>query len=186
SRLAYDLEAFVSPAIAAALLTVLSYNSLFVGTSVGFAASAALVLSAAIPARSAVGPATTFWERLPVGAKVFAATPSLRFLLCTNIVVAAGTALVLVNSVVYSKVVFGFDDAALAVMLGAYGIGSLLIAINIPWVVYRFGVTRTMKAGVLTVLVGLVAAVAATSIAVQSGAGWWALIVTWAVLGAGT
>ena len=37
SRLAYDLEALLSPTIAAALLTLISYNNLFVGTAVGFA-----------------------------------------------------------------------------------------------------------------------------------------------------
>lgn len=185
SRLAYDLEAFVSPAIAAALLTVVSYNILFVGTSLGFAASALLVLITTIPAPPG-GAATTFWQRLPMGVKVFAATPSLRFLVFTNIVVAAGTALVLVNSVVYAKSVFGLDDAALAVMLGAYGVGSLLVALNIPWIVDRIGVTRTMLTGIATVLVGLVAAVAATFLAVELEAGRWELIVTWVVLGAGT
>ena len=34
SRLAYDLESVVSPMLAAALLTVISYNNLFVGTVV--------------------------------------------------------------------------------------------------------------------------------------------------------
>ncbi len=185
SRLAYDLEAFVSPAIAAALLTVVSYNLLFLGTGVGFAASALLVLITTIPAHTAEQP-TTFWQRLPTGAKVFATTPSLRFLLFTNIVVAAGTALVLVNSVVYAKSVFRLDDAALAIMLGAYGVGSLLIALNIPWIVDRIGVTRTMLTDVVTVLVGLAAAIGATLVAVHTETGWGALILTWIVLGAGT
>jgi hypothetical protein len=41
---------------------------------------------------------------------VFARTPTLRFLMLTNIVVAAGTAIVLVNSVVYARGVFGLGD----------------------------------------------------------------------------
>ena len=40
SRLAYDLESLLSPMLAAALLTVMSYHSLFLGTVAGFAASA--------------------------------------------------------------------------------------------------------------------------------------------------
>ncbi|MBA3487654.1 MAG: MFS transporter, partial [Lysobacter sp.] len=36
SRLAYDLETLLSPAIAAALLTLVSFHALFAGTSVGF------------------------------------------------------------------------------------------------------------------------------------------------------
>ncbi|WP_312415209.1 MFS transporter, partial [Shinella sp.] len=43
SRMAYDLESVVSPMLAAALLTLISFHSLFAGTVVGFLASAALV-----------------------------------------------------------------------------------------------------------------------------------------------
>src|SRR3954463_8046604 len=43
SRLAYDLESLLSPALAAALLTVISFHWLFGGTVVGFLCSAALV-----------------------------------------------------------------------------------------------------------------------------------------------
>src|SRR6266536_5713332 len=45
SRLAYDMESLLSPMLAAALLTVITFNWLFVGTVVGFFCSAALVLS---------------------------------------------------------------------------------------------------------------------------------------------
>ena len=45
SRLAYDMESLVSPMLAAALLTVISFHWLFGGTVVGFLASAALVVS---------------------------------------------------------------------------------------------------------------------------------------------
>jgi len=49
ARLAYDLEALVSPIIAAALLTVVTYNNLFLGTALGFASSAVLVLITTLP-----------------------------------------------------------------------------------------------------------------------------------------
>lgn len=186
SRLAYDLEALLSPIIAAALLAVVSFDDLFVGTAVGFAASAVLVLIAAIPAHPVEHAQSTFWERLPVGVKVFTATPGLRFLMATNVVVAAGTALVLVNSVVYAKSVFGLGDAALAITLGAYGVGSLLVALGIPRIVDRWGVTRTMLAGVLIVAVGLVSAIVVTVVALSTEDGWWALLGTWGLLGAGT
>jgi len=45
SRLAYDLESLLSPALAAALLTIISFHGLFAGTSVGFILSALLVAS---------------------------------------------------------------------------------------------------------------------------------------------
>ena len=49
SRLAYDMESLLSPTLAAALLTIITYNWLFIGTVVGFFCSAALVLSVTVP-----------------------------------------------------------------------------------------------------------------------------------------
>lgn len=186
SRLAYDLEALLSPTIAALLLTVISYNNLFIGTAIGFTCSALLVLLSRLPAHTDDGPVLPFWQRLPLGAKVFARTPTLRFLLLTNVVVAAGTAIVLVNSVVYARGIFGLGEEALALALASYGIGSLVVAVNIPWVVDRFGVIRTMIAGALVIVVGLVAAVLVTVFATADGSGWFVLLGTWVVLGMGT
>lgn len=187
SRLAYDLEALLSPAIAAALLTVTSYNKLFVGTAIGFAGSALLVLFSRLPARTDDdGPALPFWQRLPSGVKVFARTPTLRFLTLTNLVVAAGTAIVLVNSVVYARGVFGFGDEALTLALACFGIGSLVIALSIPRLVGRFGVIRTMIGGATLIVAALAIAVAVTAVATATGGGWGVLLGTWALLGMGT
>lgn len=186
SRLAYDLEALLSPIIAATLLTVVAYNNLFLGTAVGFACSALLVLTTKLPPRDASTPSGTFWQRLPVGVRVFARTPTLRFVMLTNIVVAAGTAIVLVNSVVYARGVFHLDDAALALALGCYGVGSLVVALNVPWVVDRFGVIPTMLAGSVVIVVGLAGAVTVTAVLTAAGGGWPALLAAWVVLGMGT
>ncbi|HCJ48970.1 MAG TPA: MFS transporter [Microbacterium sp.] len=186
SRLAYDLEALLSPIIAAALLTVVAYNNLFLGTAVGFACSALLVFTAKLPPRDAATTSNTFWQRLPVGVRVFARTPTFRFVMLTNIVVAAGTAIVLVNSVVYARGVFHLDDAALALTLGCYGVGSLVVALNVPWVVDRFGVIPTMVAGSALIVVGLAGAVAVTALLTATGGGWVALLAAWVVLGMGT
>jgi MFS family permease len=186
SRLAYDLESLLSPMIAAALLVVVSYNNLFVGTSIGFAASAALVLASRLPVKADEPSTKTFWQRLPLGITIFARTKTLQFLMVTNIVVAAGTAIVLVNSVVYARNVFGLDDAAVAITLASYGMGSLLVAVNVPWVVDRLGVIRTMIAGMGFITAGLVAAVLATALVATSPFGWGWLLASWVVLGMGT
>lgn len=186
SRLAYDLEALLSPTIAAVLLTLISYNHLFVGTAVGFACSAILVLLSRLPARTDDGPVLPFWQRLPLGAKVFARTPTLRFLMLTNIVVAAGTAIVLVNSVVYARGVFGLGDQSLALALACYGMGSLVVALNIPWLVDKLGVIRTMITGAVVITAGLAVAVIVTAVATSTGAGWYVLLGTWVLLGIGT
>ncbi|HEX5857869.1 MAG TPA: MFS transporter [Microbacterium sp.] len=186
SRLAYDLEALLSPAIAAALLTVVSYGDLFVGTAVGFAGSALLVLIARLPARAGEPTGLAFRQRLPVGVAVFARTPSLRFVMLTNMVVAAGTALVLVDSVVYAQGLFELDAAALALALGCYGIGSVCVAVTMPWIVDRLGVVRTMTAGAVAITAGLAVSIPVTIVAVGAGAGWPLLLATWVVLGMGT
>ena len=49
SRLAYDMESLTSPALAAALLTIMSFHWLFSGTAIGFIASALLVVTSALP-----------------------------------------------------------------------------------------------------------------------------------------
>lgn len=186
SRLAYDLESLLSPTIAALLLAVISYNNLFTGTAIGFAVSMTLVLMSSLPVRADEPSTLTFWQRLPLGIKVFIRTPTLRFLLLANVVVAAGTAIVLVNSVVYARGVFGLDAAALAVTLACYGIGSLLVALNVPWILCRIGVIRAMMAGGALITIGLVAAVIVTAVAISSGTGWAWLLATWGLLGMGT
>ena len=50
SRLAYDLESLISPALAAALLTVISSHLLFGGTGIGVLVSSELVVSGVLPA----------------------------------------------------------------------------------------------------------------------------------------
>ncbi|WP_287213564.1 MFS transporter [Mesorhizobium sp.] len=51
SRLAYDPESLVSPILAAALLTLVNFHTLFAGTVIGFLASAALVFPSSCQAR---------------------------------------------------------------------------------------------------------------------------------------
>lgn len=103
---------------------------------------------------------------------MFARTKTLRFLLLTNIVVAGGTAIVLVNSVVYVKGVFDLDNAAVAVTLACYGAGSLIVAANVLWIVDRAGVTQTMTAGALLIVTGLAAATVITAVSMPAHTGW--------------
>ena len=51
SRLAYELEMLLSPAMAAAMLVFVGYDALFAANGVAFLASAVLVLSTRLPAR---------------------------------------------------------------------------------------------------------------------------------------
>jgi MFS family permease len=88
SRLAYDLESLVSPALAALLLTMISFHSLFVGTIVGFLASAALVVSVLLPGPIA-GERRGIYDRTTRGIRIYLATPRLRGLLAICLAVSS-------------------------------------------------------------------------------------------------
>ena len=117
SRLAYDLENIVSPTLAALLLTVMSYNSLFLGTVVGFLGSALLVVSVLLPSPKATAP-RGIYDRTTRGIRIYLATPRLRGLLALNMAVAAVGAMVLVNSVILVRGMLGLSEVALLSQIG--------------------------------------------------------------------
>lgn len=182
ARLAYDLEALVSPAIAAALLTVISYHNLFIGTVIGFIGSAILVLATEIPTAERADQAP-FLERLTAGTKTFWRNRELRSLLALNLVVATSTAMVIVNTVVLVQDKLGRGESDVAILLAAYGAGSMLIALIVPRILDTTPDRTVMLTGAVIIPVGLVAA--GVVINEMTGDGiWWVLIVVWAVLGA--
>ncbi|SLK13853.1 MFS transporter [Arthrobacter sp. P2b] len=185
SRLAYDMEALVSPAAAALLLTVVSYNNLFLGTVFGFLFSALMVAVTILPKiESTAAPATSLWHRTTLGARIFWRTSRLRSLLALNVVVAAPTAMVLVNTVVYVRDVLGRADADLALALASFGVGSMLVALFAPRVLERFGDRSVMLTGAAAIPAALAGCVAVVAFAAPE-AGWWWLLGLWFVLGAG-
>ncbi len=183
SRLAYDLEAMLSPLLAAALVTVLSYGGLFVATAAGFMASALLVGHTAVPAATRRAERGHVRERALAGARIMLARNELRALLAMNITVAAATALVLVNTVVYVRGLQGGDDADVAVTLAAYGAGSMAIALVTPHLLTVIADRTLMAIGAVGAAAGLVVTAAVLSVAIPGSP---VLMVLWAVLGACT
>lgn len=182
SRLAYDVESLVSPLLAAALLSVLSYSDLFLGTMLGFLASALMVLVTRLPAIPAVAGQGSLLHRTTLGTRIFLREPSLRGLLALNLVVAAATALVLVNTVVYARDLFAGTNTDVALALAVYGAGSMLVAFAAPRVLESISDRTFMLIGAAILPAGVLAA------AVVAGAGspWWVFLALWAVLGVGT
>lgn len=131
SRLAYDLESVASPMLAAALLTVISFHSLFAGTVIGFLASAALVATVLLPKAKQV-PRRSIYERTTRGMRIFLATPRLRGLLALNLTVAAASAMVIVNTVVMVQSRFALPQSSTALALAAFGGGSMISALVLP------------------------------------------------------
>lgn len=132
SRLAYDLENLISPALAGLLLTFMSYHWLFGGTLFGFVASAALVSIVNIPSVARQEKPRIFFERLTRGVRIYLATPRLRGLLALNLAAAAAGAFVIVNTVVIVLSGYGRTQTDVAYALMAFGGGSMLTALLLP------------------------------------------------------
>lgn len=179
SRLAYDLEAVVSPVVAAALLLVMGFHGLFVGTALGFAASAALVLGAGLHV-AGVRPAASFRSRAAAGVRMFASRPSLRPLLLLDLAAACATATVLVNTVVVVREDLDLGASHLALTLGAFGAGSMVVALVLPRALDRVGALPVMLAG------GAASTAALLLAALVVDGPWWTVLAVWGVLGAAT
>lgn len=181
SRLAYDLESLVSPILAGLLLGLMMPSSLFLGTALGFTLSALLVWRTRIPNpdHSADQP---FLQRLTKGGRIYLATPRLRGLMALNLTVAAVGAVPLVLSVVVARSVYAGSERDMAVLLGAYGAGSMCAALALPRLLDRLNNRPVM------LIAGALAALVMTGFGlIVSLSGWPAWSVTlllWAILGA--
>lgn len=154
SRLAYDLESLVSPALAAALLTVVSFHNLFLGTVVGFVASALLVVSAVLP-KAKLPPHRGIYDRTTRGMRIYLATPRLRGLLALNLAVASASAVVIVNTVVLVQGQLKLTQNATALALAAFGAGSMLVALCLPRLLDKLPERKVMLGGAVLLVVGL-------------------------------
>jgi MFS family permease len=177
SRLAYDLENLISPALAGVLLLVISYHWLFGGTVVGFVISALLILGTTLPTRT---PSKTrpFRQRLTRGMRIYLATPRLRGLLAVTLTAAAASAFVIVNTVVVVRSSFGGTDGDVAIALAAFGGGSMIAAIGLPNLLKQLGDRPVMISGA-TLLTVLMAAQALFS------PNWTTFLILWALMGLG-
>jgi MFS family permease len=176
SRLAYDMESLVSPMLAAALLTVIGFHDLFAGTVVGFLASAALVVSVALPNQPAPQ-RRGIYERTTRGLRIYLATPRLRGLLAISAGVAAAGSMVFVNTVVIVQAGFGLPQSAVAVVLASFGAGSMVAALALPKLLEKLPDRTAMLGGIGVMVMGLFAG------AWMTGQG--SLMVLWFVIGVG-
>ncbi|MCX4984296.1 MFS transporter [Streptomyces sp. NBC_00572] len=188
ARLAYDLESLASPVLAAALLTVVPYTWLFTGTAIGFLASALLVRTTALPGadpKPADGGASCprTYAKAASGIRLVLAAPPLRALLALDLAVAAAGAVVLVDTVILVRDTLGRPAGHVPLALGAYGAGSMAVALLLPRVLERAGdrAVMTRAAFVLPVALGLLA----LGLTVPTGAwSWPALLAVWLITGA--
>ena len=177
SRLAYDLENLISPALAALILLATSWQALFSGTVIGFIASALLVVSIALPSAAKSEKRRGVYDRVRAGFSIFMATPRLRGVMALNLVVSLAGAMVIVNTVVLVQGQFGLTDQHTAMALAAFGGGSMLAALALPALLKRWQDRRVMLTGGGILVFGLV-------LALPVGSLEW-LLPVWAWLGVG-
>lgn len=171
SRLTYDLEALLAPLLAGLLLAVTSFHVLFVGTAIGFLVSALLVYHATLPQRDPKEVHLSFRQRLTQGLRIYLATPRLRGLLALYISVAAATAMVIVNTVIYVKTQLGFGDETVALYFVASGLGSMVVALMLPRVLGKRSPRLVMLAGAGVSVLSL--SLAALNLGYVAGLGIW-------------
>jgi predicted MFS family arabinose efflux permease len=184
TRLAYELENVVSPVVAAGLLMVLGFADLFIGTAIGFLASAVLILRVRLPYRPQRGkagtgerPADSARRRMARGLRFFWATPRLRGLLAVNLAAAAAVAMVMVNTVVLVQASLTLSERATGIALGAFGAGAVVCALALPWFLEHIADRTAMLAGAVLVTAGLMIGTTAPN--------YHVLLVLWLGLGFG-
>lgn len=182
SQLASTMESLLSPVLAALLLTVMTFNWLFVGTVIGFLLSAGLVVSTHIP-DATPNPRDSAWDRTASGIRIFLATPRLRGVLALDLVVAGCGSIVMVNTVNYVRDALGRTQADVAWLLAASGTGTMVVALLLPPVLRQVPERTVMLIGGALLLVG-----AGSAIGLSTTGGpkrWTAALAIWVLIGAG-
>lgn len=178
SRLAYDLENLLSPAIAAAALLLLTFDALFAANAVAFLVSALLVFSIRLPAPKPHDRERGVWHNTSFGIWAYLKTPRLRGLLALSFAAASAGAMVIVNTVVYVRDRLGGSESDTAIALAAVGAGSMIVALMLPRFLDRLPDRPFMLAGGGVLTAGLLFGLAEP--------GLLALLPVWFLIGAGS
>ena len=178
SRLAYDLENFLSPMLAALLLTMVRFHTLFALNSLAFIASALLVLSVSLPRLVPSERTSGLLHNLTFGTRTYLATPRLRGLLFLSLAVSTSGAMVIVNTVVYVHDYLGGSEVDTAFAFAAAGVGSMLVALLLPRILERVSERPVMLAGGLL----MAAALAVGTV----GPNFVGLLALWIAIGLGS
>ena len=166
---------------------MVSFHALFAGTVVGFLASAALVVSVRLPSPRPIGRRGVY-DRTTRGLRIYLATPRLRGLLALNLAVAAGGAMVIVNTVVLVQAGLGLSPRATALALAAFGAGSMIAALALPRLLEAVADRTAMLGGGALLAAGLLVGAVLAGDGQAAGGdapGYGALLALWLLLGLG-
>jgi len=138
SRLAYEVERVLSPALAGLALLMLSFNALFVLNALCFIVSAGLLYIAKVPATIISERVGGIWHNIAFGIKGYLLTPRLRGLLALYLVVSATGSIVIVNTVGYVQGELGLTEQATVWVMAASGIGAIIAARLTPTLLVQY------------------------------------------------
>ena len=181
SRLAYDLENLISPALAGLLLLIMGFHWLFIGTALGFFISILFLASATLPPTIANLEQRSFVDRLTRGSRIYLATPRLRGLLSLNLATAAAGAMVIVNTVVIVRATYAGSESDVALALGAFGLGSMAAALALPSLLDQIRERTVMSSAALLMTLLLLVQGLVWRNAIETP--WAGFLLIWTILG---
>ncbi|HCS64872.1 MAG TPA: MFS transporter [Cellvibrio sp.] len=176
SRLAYDLENILSPILAGLLLSIVTYNNLFVGTFLGFVFSAFFVMKTTLPIAKRP-PFKGVFNRIKQGSRIYFNTPRLKALFALNLAIASASAMVIVNTVVIVQSTFQLSAHATTFAFGAFGLGSMLAALYLPRILEHKSDKTVMISGATLLSMCLFLGAFASS--------YFLLLLVWLIMGIG-
>ncbi|GAA0619043.1 MULTISPECIES: MFS transporter [Thalassospira] len=183
ARLAYDLENLASPALAAALLVIWSFDSLFLANSLTFAISALLIMTAQIPQAAPTDRTGGIYANTVFGIVAYLKTPRLRGLLAVYFAVSSVGAMIIVNTVVLTRGILGGTELLTTSFLACAGAGSMCAAFLIPRLIERVGERHLMLAGIVAAAVAMLLG---GVLMISDFASIFAFAILWLIAGAGT
>lgn len=155
AQVASSLEQILSPALAGLLLLVMPYTTLFVLDAASFVVSALLILGVAMAAPRTATRSRPILHNLGYGIVGYLRTPRLRAVFAMYFAVAAASAMVIVNTVVYVRDFLNMTDAEVAWATTLAGIGSVIGALMVPPLTDRYGERYVMLAGTILLVTAM-------------------------------
>lgn len=149
SRIAYTMEAVLSPVIAAVVLRLVTGESLFYAAALAFSGSVLMLLLTRFPARKTVSRKGPFLKRVAHGFWIYVRTPRLRGLFLLNLSLSLSMAWVLVNSVVYAGTRLGDSEHYFPILMACYGAGAAAGAVIVPRMLSKLTDRSVMSTGAL-------------------------------------
>ena len=147
SRIAYTLEAVLSPVFAAIMLNLVTYEALFCAAAAAFLGSVVALLAVRFPSSAKINCKGPFLKRAGRGLWIYRQTPRLRGLFLLNLALSLVMAWVLVNSVVYAGVRMGDAERYYPFLMAFYGMGAVMGATVISPLLRKMSVRSVMLSG---------------------------------------